>query len=158
MLRSAPTFALMLLLVLLCASCSGDSHDYSNADQFTLYSIDGNSYPPLEEPPADSPKFHRWPILGEADIAHADLRNELMDALAKGISESDGGMAKCFNPRHGLRIVENGQTTEYLICFECLQVQIYRGGEMDHELTSESPKDTFNRAVRNANMTLAPGG
>ncbi len=36
---------------------------------------------------------------------------------------SDAYVIECFNPRHGLRLQIGGRTIDFLICFECQQVE-----------------------------------
>jgi hypothetical protein len=50
----------------------------------------------------------------------------------------------CFNPRHGLRIMHAGSITDFLICFECQQVQVWSGGQqISRWSTDSSPQPVF---------------
>ena len=55
-------------------------------------------------------------------ILTQDDRKTILAALQAGMGK--GQMAKCFWPRHGIRVVKDGQATDYVICFECGQVWI----------------------------------
>ena len=90
------------------------------ADQFELLSIDPDRQ---QEKPKDD--FHGWKVLGRTQIKDADTRKKLVAALQKGVGENDGTVANCFNPRHGIRATHEGKTMDFVICFECLQVQVY---------------------------------
>src|SRR5262249_6529154 len=72
--------------------------------------------------------FHGYPVLGKTTLKKED-RQKVLNALKKGIADSDGRVATCFNPRHGIRASHGGKTVELLICFECLQVDVYAGGK-----------------------------
>src|SRR5262249_27476094 len=62
------------------------------AGLFELYSL---------EPAADKdPKgFHGYKVLGKTEVKDAKVRKEVLDALYKGIADSDGTAAACFIPR-----------------------------------------------------------
>jgi len=87
------------------------------SERFELLSIDPNIYPnrkPKEE-------FQGWRILGSMMVTNAKVRNELVTALKKSVEESKGGVANCFNPRHGIRVILDGKTNDFVICFRCLR-------------------------------------
>lgn len=66
-----------LLIVVVCG-CSADSDtEIESFDSLTLYSIDGNGYPPGKAPAAKE-KFHGYPVLGKLEIKNADRRKEDM--------------------------------------------------------------------------------
>src|SRR5438094_9762795 len=43
--------------------------------------------------------FHGWEVLGRTEVKDAKVRKQLVDALKKGVQESDGNGAKCVVPR-----------------------------------------------------------
>ncbi|MCH8825025.1 MAG: hypothetical protein IH984_16130 [Planctomycetes bacterium] len=148
-------FLISMVLVLLsgCGSKS-DAPTYKAADQFILYSIDGRDS--RFAPPADIEAFRGIAVLGKTAIDDPKKRAELMSALYGGIDKNDDTIADCFIPRHGIHIVQGEQIIDYLICFECLQVKIYRGDKRSSELTSESPRKVFNQYLKDAGLPLAP--
>ena len=79
-----------------------------------------------------------------------------MSVLYAGIDDNDSMIADCFNPRHGIHIVQGEQIIDYVICFECLQIKIYHGDKRSSELTSESPRGLFNQYLKDAGLPLAP--
>lgn len=150
----------MLLGAVACllAGCGSSTQapDYASADRFTLYSIDGNVAPSAENAPDDAPHFHGYPILGKVDLDSASDRRALVDALYDGIAASDGTAAACFIPRHAIRVVEGDHVTDYVICFECLAIEIYAGGQQTNEQTTAAPRPVFNRYLEQAAIPLAP--
>jgi hypothetical protein len=48
--------------------------------------------------------FHGYPILGRAVVSAATDREALAELVDRAARENPGHMAKCFNPRHGLRV------------------------------------------------------
>jgi len=142
-------------------------------DKFILLSLDpiyagekkaswalGTNRVPSPDPAktSDPPKmmFHDYVILGSVEIRDQRERSELLRALYKGISDSDGRVAACFNPRHGLSASLAGETVDLVICFECLSVATYaKNGK--GVLTTRSPLPTFNRALQREGLPIAKG-
>ena len=95
-------------------------------------------------------------MLGEIVVSGAS-KGALLAALQQGIEENNGKMMKCFEPRHGLRVVYDGKTIDFLICFECLQIEIFNGTNLESGvLVSSSPQALFDKLLRDANIPLAP--
>jgi hypothetical protein len=152
------TIAAILVFVVSLSGC-GKKADVP--DQMTLYSIDPGRLKP-EDKNASVEKFYRWKVLGKLEISDAAERAEIFSAVKNGITE--GGMrASCFDPRHGLRVVMNNQTTDYVICFACSVVAIHQsdpksqtGKTSKTVTTSSSPQPTLNKYLKQANIPLAP--
>jgi hypothetical protein len=98
--------------------------------------------------------FHGFGILGKAEITDTNEQRALLRALARGASENDDHAAACFNPRHAVHVEQNGQSVDFTICFECLQVQT-EGFEPGGFLTSDSPQPTFDQALQAHHLPLA---
>jgi hypothetical protein len=120
----------------------------TNADEYELFSIQ----PDLR--PGDLSHFK---VLGKVAISDPQLRAKLNAALQRGVRQSDGLRAKCFNPRHGIRVTRNGVATDFVICFECKQVEVWRGGQRLADFTvTNSPQATFDEVLTAAGVPLAP--
>ena len=120
-----------------------------NATEFELLSLD----PDREN--ADSNGFHGWKVLGKTTITDEGLRDDLISAFKKGVPRRKIEPVDCFNPRHGIKLVSDGITHEFVICFECYQVQWHsprstRGG---FQITS-SPQETFDKILRASKVPL----
>jgi hypothetical protein len=100
--------------------------------------------------------FHGYEILGHAPLIGVKPRRKLTEVVFKGILESDGKVAACFNPRHGLRAVREGQVVDLLICYECLQVEVHGPGKKESALTSDSVEPEVTRIYQVAGLTIAP--
>lgn len=146
----------LTLLAALVVGCGQDSiRDLNSPDSLTLYSIDGNDYRPGEEPKTNE-SFHGYPVLGKVEVKDPENREAIIAALRKGIADSDGTMAKCFWPRHAIRTSENGKTTDYVVCFECLQLRIHADNATTIEATTDAPQPFFNKHLQDADVPLAP--
>lgn len=101
-----------------------------------------------ESPPAGAGEdFHGHLVMGRATVSEAREREELLGAFEQGIKESDGRVAKCFNPRHGLRIRKGARTIDVSICFECLQSVIYDGSTERRVIHTQAPEQRFDAAL-----------
>jgi hypothetical protein len=125
-------------------------------EELILYSVDGRDFEPGQAPKAEE-TFHGYPVLGKVEIKEADKRKEIMAALKDGMARSDGKMAKCFWPRHAVRAVEQGKTVDYVICFECYQLQVHLDGTAKTEPTLREPQSVLNKHLKDAGVPLAPG-
>jgi len=125
----------------------------NDADRYELLSIEPDR---TEFDPARSESgfyFHR--ILGRTVITDPAVRNRLNRALEAGVRQG-ANPAACFNPRHGIRVSSNGETTDFLICFECSQVAVRRGDRtVANFLTSNAPQVEFDQVLRAAGIPLA---
>jgi hypothetical protein len=107
----------------------------STADRFELLSIE----PERSDPPSPA-DFHRHKILGSTFVSDPAERQRLIAALRSGVQPMYADVPKCFSPRLGIRVVTNGQTTEFIICFGCRQAQVFQQGQVVAEwITNRAP-------------------
>jgi hypothetical protein len=114
------------------------------------------SLEPTEEDKSDKGYFG-WKVLGKTEVKDAESRKKLVDALLKGISDSDGKAARCFIPRHGLRARQGDRTVDLVICFECAQIRIFppREDKTPGVTVTKSPEATFDEVLKAAGVPLA---
>lgn len=118
------------------------------ADEIEIYSLNGE----LNHPDG----WHGAKVLGKTTLTKAADRKTVVAAIKKGIEEGTRG-ARCFIPRHGLRVTYQGTTYDFLICFECHWVYIYTNPS-DKPLVlliGESPEKAFNKILTAAQIELA---
>jgi hypothetical protein len=126
----------------------------TNADRFVLFSLDPIPKSLHEHQGRDIEQtFHDYPVLGRVTITNKDERTELLNAFFKGIRDSDGSIALCFNPRHGISAVRREEVIDLVICFECRQTQVYFNGSNAKRLsTTRSPQAAFDRSLEKAGI------
>lgn len=123
--------------------------DLQDATRFELLSIEPD---PLKKP---KDAFHGWPVLGRTVVADAAVRTRIVTAVQKGIADSDGSVARCFNPRHGIRVQTSERTVDLLICFECQQVQVFEPGRDAYTaLTTRDPQASLDAVLTAAKVPL----
>jgi hypothetical protein len=122
------------------------------AESFELISLHG-----IQPPEAPQASYYGYLELGRKKVDNAEVRRALVDAFEKGVAEYKGDGAKCFNPRHGIRVQYDGKTADFVICFECNQVRVYLAGDtgtVKSFLVSSSPAEVFNKVLKEAGITL----
>ncbi len=96
-----------------------------NGEQFTFYSliptIDSMEY--VEKGSKKKTIFHDFAIRGQSQIKQPEARRAILDALYTGLGK--GELTSCFNPRHGIRVVQGNKTVDLVICFECQHLYIH---------------------------------
>jgi hypothetical protein len=120
------------------------------AEQFELLSLSPDR--PQEQPKV---AFHGWKVLGKTTVKDAETRRKLVTAFKKGVAENNGIVAACFNPRHGIRVTADGKTVDFVICFECDQVQAFVGDKKEPGfLITDSPQAVFDGVLKEARVPL----
>lgn len=100
--------------------------------------------------------WHGAKVLGKTTIRDKATRTALAKAVKKGVDDGKDG-ARCFIPRHGLRMTHAGTSYDVLICFECHWLYIYTEGT-DRPLVlmvSESPQKELNKILKASKVPLA---
>jgi uncharacterized protein (TIGR03067 family) len=99
--------------------------------------------------------FYGYRVLGKTVLKDKKARQKLLDAFYKGVTDSEGAVAGCFNPRHGIRAKHGDKTTDLVICFECLSLAIHGPDKYKGSLlTTGSPSGTFNKILKDAQVPL----
>src|SRR5262245_43298534 len=92
-------------------------------------------------PGGDPGAFRGWQVLGRLRVEAGAGQRQLLQALEAGVDESDGRVAACFNPRHGIRAVSDGHVLDLVICFECFSILVFEDGEKTEIVTvTRSPE------------------
>ena len=113
---------------------------FNRGEKVTLYSLEP------KESIDGSGKFHGYRILKETQIDGSSRQSLLKRSLTNGMVGSHG--AACFNPRHGLRIVDGEKTVDVVICFECGNfVTHYDGKTGEGSVESSLAKFFYNQLL-----------
>jgi hypothetical protein len=148
------------LIILLAASGSAQDKKPENklpdavvkalekGDEVVVYSLNGET--------ANKDGWHGAKVLGTTVVRGADAKKALASAVAKGVVEGTNG-ARCFIPRHGLRVAHTGKTYDLEICFECRWVYLFTDASDKPQvfITSDSPQKALNKILTDAKVELA---
>lgn len=110
------------------------------AEQFELFSLDPDR---RHADAKDKDSFQGWKVLARTTVKDAEVRKKVLAALTKGMADSDGTVANCFNPRHGLRATHDGKTLDLVICFECKRIEVVVDGKKSGVRTTASPQSVL---------------
>ena len=136
--RTIVPFSILLLILSGLTACRCDSDHLPTTAAtattvtvddplVTLYRLDGDA----GRQPDGENTFHDWIILNTRIITDPDTQqNKILIPLQAGIDDPDARQRRCFIPRHGIRhLTKDGQTLDYVICFQCGSYHLYRNGE-----------------------------
>jgi hypothetical protein len=116
------------------------------ADHFELLSLD----PRPQWEPAEG-DFHRYKVLGTVTINDPETRKKLVTAFKKAVAENQEYVAACFNPRHGIRVTRNEKQADFVICFQCAQVEVF--GEVSGRiLIGNSARALFDSVLQSSGI------
>jgi len=146
---------ILLLIFWLTAVGRKPSLELTGFEEMTLYSIDPSSVGPGEKS-KEGEMFRNYSVLGKFDVAAADKRTEIAKALNKAVAERGDSRLKCFEPRHGIRATDKGETRDFLICFECLNMEVFGRSGVSGSNITEGPKGLLNKLLMEAQIKLAP--
>jgi hypothetical protein len=114
----------------------------SNADQFGVLRVEP------ARPGSDRPNsFHGCPIKSRKNVTDISQQRAIAAALKawfryapkEGASTDFLNSKACiFSPHHALHIIKNGHTYDWVICFGCEQIKLYK-----------DPKNSFSQESQN---------
>lgn len=140
-------------------------HAIANAESLSIVSLQPWGWEadnmPLDETIPTGNQTRRWKILGEGQVDEGQV-GEVLHAMRAGIAlfnnsdpDDPGEIAvpSCFNPRHAIRIQTGAELFEILICFECLQIEVFNNGKrIGGHLTSAVPRAYFEQLVMDTGL------
>ncbi len=116
---------------------------FAKARSLELYSLDPSTGD------KEGQGFRGWTVLGKVTLKDAAAKSA-MEAVEQGVKDSDGRGAKCFIPRHGMRV----GSVDLVICFECSHVYVYEGRNRAFSHTTEAPARVLNKLLGDAGIPL----
>jgi hypothetical protein len=118
-----------------------------HADHFELLSLE----PSLHVTGDDH--FQGYVVRGRAVLKDHAVQMKLLHAMYGSLGH--GVPASCFDPRHGIHAVHNGQTVDILICFECAQVYSYSSFGTKSVSTGDGARPVFEQVFAEAALPKA---
>ena len=103
-----------------------------------LYSLE-----PWEEPAPGESTLHGFKIIGQLNLDR-DLEQTVVAQFKAAITTWDGTGAGCFDPRHGLTVTSGGKTYDFLLCYECGELEIFSGKRMVGDMRARGTGETLN--------------
>jgi hypothetical protein len=100
--------------------------------------------------------FRGFILLGKTSlnaVQTAAATKEVINAL----KNFNGTVAPCFSPRHGLSIVYEKTRYDFLMCFECNRMAVYRNDDVISSPAITGSPARLNEMLKAAGLELAPG-
>ena len=70
--------------------------------------------------------YFGWPVLGQTSVTRATAKTIRNDLSVWVAAPEPKAIQLCFNPRHGVRLIANGHTYDFVVCFECAQAEVFK--------------------------------
>lgn len=115
--------------------------------------------PPEEKKKKDASKpvferLHDFPILGRTNLVNVEDRNTVVASILDSMKAWNGIAAGCFHPRHALRVTHKDIVFDFVICFECFTIKLYRGGGLHGHVNVIGRPDKLDQILKNAGVLL----
>jgi hypothetical protein len=104
-----------------------------------------------------APKFQGYEILGETPLNAADTRIAT-EAFSKAVEAGNGNMPNCFDPRHALRIVLDGHRYDFLLCYACAQLTVYKDDKEFTDLSAAGSPKVLNDLLQAHHVPISHSG
>jgi hypothetical protein len=115
------------------------------APNITLYSVE-----PTRVKEGDN--IQGWKVLGKTELK-AEARKAVVKQLLDSVAEGKEG-ARCFIPRHAIRVTHDGKTFDLVICFECNWVYAWVGDKRHQATCTKGPEVSWNKILTDAGVKL----
>ena len=119
-----------------------------------LYSLE-----PYTDP--DDAKVRRlegYAILGHTRITTSQSAAAVLEIERSIAAWEDGPIALCFDPRHALRVRAEGHTYDFLVCYACEEMQVYKDGALVAFTHVRGSPSVLNAMLRKGNVPLSRSG
>ncbi len=118
------------------------------SDRLMLHSLDPS------KAPKDSRYFHWVRIIGKMNLDNKKAI-EVVKIFKSAINNNTGKALLCFNPRQNLQIKYNNHVYDFLICYECHQLQIYEDDKMIKGITIGGTDKAINEILASDHIPIS---
>jgi hypothetical protein len=104
-----------------------------------LYSLE-----PWEQAAPGESTLHGIKIIGQLNLDR-DLEKAVAAEFKAAIANWDGtSPAGCFDPRHALTVTSGGKTYDFLLCYECGELEVFSGNGMIADMQVRGTGEVLN--------------
>jgi len=100
----------------------------ASATKVTLYSLDPSRSLEPQSGKQKKSMLHDCTILGKVELRNTAAK-QATKAFQDAVFGWRGSAGACFDPHHALSVVSGGHTYDYLLCYSCGGMAIYKDGE-----------------------------
>ena len=98
--------------------------------------------------------FHEFKVLGSLWIENQDLQTKIANEIKRAVSEVDKDFANCFWPRHGVRVSDEKSVYDFLICYQCNTLYLFKDEGKKREIVIGGTVNFLNEILINAKVPL----
>jgi hypothetical protein len=124
----------------------------AQADRAVLFSLE-----PQTPPNAPGTRLHNFEILGQTTLDPVETHVAASE-FESATNKSSADFYQCFDPRHALRIVSNGHTYDFLLCYSCHSLEVYQDDKMVTGANAEGSPVLLNELLRKHHIPLSNSG
>ena len=153
-------FLLFILAISACAPIRTEKLSESEvlqilatSDSAVLYSLE-----PWTSPNTAGERLQGFLVRGKTELDHSktqEATTAFKDAILAWESSGNNFAAACFDPRHALRIVSNEHTYDFLLCYQCLQLEVFEDDESVAWFGVMGSPAVLNEMLASANIPLS---
>ncbi len=125
-----------------------------SAAKGTLYSLE-----PTQKPVAGDAVLHGYKVLGQMELdprQAAIAVRAFEDAMALG--DQTGASLCMIAPRHALSFVADGHVYDFLLCFQCDQLAVYKDNQQVAFMNVGGSSEVLNNLLTSAKVPLSQSG
>jgi hypothetical protein len=106
----------------------------------TLYSLE-----PTVRPASPDLALYRFDVLGKAEL-DATQAGQAIASFRAAMKHHRGPIivAMCFEPRHAISILSKGHRFDFLLCYACGDLEVFRDGKMISDVPAFGSPDALN--------------
>jgi hypothetical protein len=121
----------------------------ASPNKITLYSLTpaGNDW-------KGTNSFHGYRVLGKV-MLEGEEAFQVANEFKQAVFRADGSMASCFNPRHGLQVADKTHTFDFVLCYECRQMEVYENNKKIADLGAKGSPSLLNEILIKKNVPLS---
>jgi hypothetical protein len=99
------------------------------------------------------PQLHGYKVLGKATL-DGEQRAAALAEFETSVARWDGAVGACFDPHHALRVEHEGHTYDFLLCYLCQSMQVYRDGKEFAGVGATGSAEPLNALLRAKGLPL----
>ncbi len=112
------------------------------------------SLEPWEEAKPGEKTLHHFKILGQTNL-DPQKESSVAGAFEKAIADWDGMIAACFDPRHALRVTSEKHVYDFLLCYNCHQLYVYKDDKLLGSVGAAGSPKYLNGLLTAANVPIS---
>jgi hypothetical protein len=126
----------------------------SAPESVVLYSLEPYTENPDDYKHWKGATFHGYMCLGKVSLRGKAAQTAISE-FRNAVPKQEQPMADCFDPRHVLSIAYKRHTYDFLLCFQCQQMQVCEDGKELAVVSATGSADVLNGILKKAGIPLS---